>query len=79
MGTCESGQTGNQKSYNSPKMHHEQIQNIPNNYGYKFSFSKLKHNFNNKVFNLKFTFSNFKIKHCVHHPSGLKRHLSQFF
>ena len=67
MGMCESGQTGNQKSYNSPKMHHEQIQNIPNNYGYKFSFSKLKHNFNNKVFNLKFIFSNFKIKYCVSH------------
>ena len=67
MGVCDSFQKGNNKYEESPNIFHQQLKNIPNNYAYKFDYSYLKNNFNNKTFNLKFIFCNFKVKYCISH------------
>jgi len=66
MGICES--SGKNSRFNSsPPIYHQQLQQIPPNYTYKFDFTNnLKNNFN-KTYNLKYTFSDFKIKYCVSH------------
>ena len=67
---CDTGKNKETIKYdNTPLIFHQQLNNIPNNYSYKYNFSKIKNNFNNKTFNLKFIFYNFKIKYCISHKS----------
>ena len=72
MGICESSQKHG-KFLNYPKINHEQLTAIPPNYAYKFDFPNLKNSFNKK-YNLKFTFVNFKIKHCISHRPDKSSH-----
>ena len=66
MGVCDTKEK-NSIFYNSTSIYHQQLQQIPPNYTYKFDFSNnLKFAFN-KTYNLKYTFSDFKIKYCVSH------------
>ena len=65
MGICDSVSKPN-KFINSPPIYHRQLEQIPPNYAYKFDFSNIKNKFN-KTYNLKFTFSDFKVKYCVSH------------
>ena len=66
MGICESSKNHGKLTINYPKILHEQLNQVPPNYAYKFDFPNIKNTFN-KTYNLKFTFGNFKIKHCISH------------
>ena len=72
MGICESNNKNNNKFDNVPSVTHIQLnENTPNN-AYKYDFDNIKNSFtniNNKTYNLKFTFTNFKIKYCVSHKT----------
>ena len=72
MGICESNNKNINKFDNVPPVTHIQLnENNPNN-AYKYDFDNIKNSFsniNNKTYNLKFTFTNFKIKYCVSHKS----------
>ena len=65
MGICDSFEKSS-KYLNSPSIYHQQLQQIPFNYSFKFDSSKIKNNFN-KSYHLKYTFSDFKIKYCISH------------
>ena len=66
MGVCETSEKPSRFN-NSPSIYHQQLQEIPSDHTYKFDFNNnLKSNFN-KTYNLKYTFSDFKIKYCVSH------------
>ena len=65
MGICEASNNNN-KFDNVPSISHKQLNQIPENYSYKFDSDKIQNSLK-KAFNLKFTFSNFKIKYCVSH------------
>ena len=76
MGVCETFKKS-EKLTNYPKILHEQLTKIPPNYAYKFDFPNLKNTFN-KTYNLKFTFGNFKIKHCISHkPDKSSQYLTE--
>ena len=71
MGLCESSSSHSSqtnKYKNTPAIIHQQLNEIPSNsnVAYQFDFTKIKNNLN-KTYNLKFTFSNFKVKYCVSH------------
>ena len=65
MGICETSNNNN-KFDNAPSISHKQLNQIPENYSFKFDSDKIQNSLK-KAFNLKFTFSNFKIKYCVSH------------
>ena len=65
MGICEPS-NNNKTFHNAPSISHKQLEQIPENYTYKYDSDKIQNSLK-KTFNLKFTFSNFKIKYCVSH------------
>lgn len=77
MGICESSKNHGKLTFNYPKILHEQLNQVPPNYAYKFDFPNIKNTFN-KTYNLKFTFGNFKIKHCISHkPDKSSQYLTE--
>ena len=65
MGVCDSNKS-NMNYSKIPGMQHIQIGGNPEMHGYKFDFAGRK-NYSNIKFNLKFIFSDFKIKYCTSH------------
>ena len=65
MGVCDSNKS-NMNYSKIPGMQHIQIGGNPEMHGYKFDFAGKK-NYSNIKFNLKFIFSDFKIKYCTSH------------
>ena len=66
MGICDANNKNMNRYEDIPSIMHKQInENMPN-HSYKYNFDNIKNSFN-KTYNLRFTFSNFRIKYCISH------------
>ena len=66
MGICEANNKNINRFDNIPSISHKQLKENTPNHSYKYNFDNIKNSFN-KTYNLKFTFSNFRIKYCISH------------
>ena len=66
MGICEVYNKNINRFDNIPSITHKQLNENHPNHSFKYDFDNIKNSFN-KTYNLKFTFSNFRIKYCISH------------
>jgi len=66
MGICDANHKNITRFDNIPSITHKQINENNPNHSFKYNFDNIKNSFN-KTYNLKFTFTNFRIKYCISH------------